>query len=95
MDQSHESFYDLPVIHEYPDPEDYAPNAMYAWEGIHHSYVPPELTDRFSKFWRDEEQHGQSKNDNDDFRADGNGSYQPRNDATVDPDYQVSDAGTM
>jgi len=95
MDQSGESFYDLPATHEYPDPDDYAPNATkYPWEGEDHGYVPPGLPDRPPRSWNGNHPDAWPTSNNGSLYGPVDRPHRLEREATLDPDYQISDAGT-
>lgn len=95
MEQSSEAFYSSPVTHEYPDPENYAPNATsYSWEGEDHGYVPPGLPGRSSRSWNDSGRNGWLESSIASLYGRVDGPHWLQGETTLDPDYQVSDAAT-
>lgn len=92
MERSSEKFHDLPPIHQYPDPEDYAPNAdVYSWDGEDYGYVPPTLP---SRSWNGADHGDWPASGNRDIDGSVDELYRPVRDVTVDSDYEISDVDT-
>lgn len=89
MEQSGEAFFGSSTAHEYPDPEDYAPNsAKYSWDGEDYGYVPPALP---SRSWNGNDQGDWPVRNHRNVDDSLGEPYQPVRDVTVDSDYEISD----